>query len=607
MNSDNFVNKFLKNKRYRAVETATSETEMRIKSFVIENAIYCFPLVLSIVGWYFYATFKNQTLPWGQTYSVFQPMGVFWILSGTVLTILAQLFVKPIIKNAFDVREKEMTEDVYQKGAKFCTIDEFNNSMHDYVENEFLLSKDENVCEKFCVQLDKGYLNIPRISLATGLCIIGAPGQGKSVLVNRFLDEIRTSKKSSKQIIVDVKGEFVSKFYDASKDIIICPSDVRSWRFDLVSLLHTQIDTGVLAEILVSDDKTTSDPHWVSSARAIMEAVLVYSSKRNIGNTEIYEIISDPEKLFFMIYEDNEARLIAAQYLYRDENGTPSKETQSILSTLARKAKVLQYLKMLDLQKTEKLNLKEWLENGESGRLFLLSTENLSKVFTPLYGVIVSYVISTLLNFKDTNKNDYFFILDELPRLGKALGENLEKALAVGRSKGIKVVMAMQSYSQLIKEFGKDAGESILDTTNSFFVFKSNISAQFVEKMFGKTTIIRNNESFSMGVENMADRTQIARQMVKESLVDEAEITRLDKFEFYARVEGCKDILKSKFAPIFVKGNGTEPYVENSKMNIEFIVNEMRKVVKTISNRFVDLKKVRHEKKESSTSVVLDF
>lgn len=607
MNSDNVVNKFLKNKRYRAVETATSETEMRIKSFVIENAIYCFPLVLSIVGWYFYATLKNQTLPWGQTYSVFQPMGVLWILSGTVLTILAQLFVKPIIKNAFDVREKEMTEDVYQKGAKFCTIDEFNNSMHDYVENEFLLSKDENVREKFCVQLDKGYLNIPRISLATGLCIIGAPGQGKSVLVNRFLDEIRISQKSSKQIIVDVKGEFVSKFYDASKDIIICPSDIRSWRFDLVSLLHTQIDTGVLAEILVSDDKTTSDPHWVSSARAIMEAVLVYASKRNIGNTEIYEIISDPEKLFFMIQEDNEARLIAAQYLYRDENGTPSKETQSILSTLARKAKVLQYLKMLDLQKTEKLNLKEWLENGESGRLFLLSTENLSKVFTPLYGVIVSYVISTLLNFKDTNKNDYFFILDELPRLGKALGENLEKALAVGRSKGIKVVMAMQSYSQLIKEFGKDAGESILDTTNSFFVFKSNISAQFVEKMFGKTTIIRNNESFSMGVENMADRTQIARQMVKESLVDEAEITRLDKFEFYARVEGCKDILKSKFAPIFVKGNGTEPYVENSKMNIEFLVNEMRKVVKIISNRFVDFKKVRHEKKESRASVVLDF
>ena len=122
----NSLNHFFKDKRYRAIETATSESEMRLKSFLIENAVYYFPLIASILGWYLYATMKNQFLPWGQTYSLFQIQGALCVSCGVILTFFAQSFIKPIVKNALDIHEKELTEDLYQKGAKFCTLDEFN-------------------------------------------------------------------------------------------------------------------------------------------------------------------------------------------------------------------------------------------------------------------------------------------------------------------------------------------------------------------------------------------------------------------------------------------------------------------------------------------------
>jgi type IV secretory pathway TraG/TraD family ATPase VirD4 len=284
------------------------------------------------------------------------------------------------------------------------------------------------------------------------------PGRGKSVLINQLVNQISNSKK---QVIIDVKGEFVEKFFDKEKDLIICPADIRSARFNLYELIRTKIDAGVVAEILVPDDRTTQDPHWVNSARAVIEGLLIYAAKNKLNNTDIYKYLTD-FTLLQKIKKDEEVYPIVANFVRSDNDDIPSKETQSIISTAIRKAKALQYLSYLDNLDTDKIDFKKWLFDNNGGKLFLLSTENLNKVFAPLYGVITSYLISTILDERDNFDNEFYFILDELPQLGKALEENLEKGLAVGRSKGLKFVMALQDFNQLKKSFGEQETNSIL-------------------------------------------------------------------------------------------------------------------------------------------------
>jgi len=591
---ENFIQNSTSSNRYRAWEKLEHETNMRLKAFFIENAVYLAPFFILNVGYFAYGLMQEATMPFNQHFDFFSfTYSVIFLLS-IAFTYLNLKYVKPILSKEIEKSEKELTEDVYVEGNKLINTRQFNKCIENYLEKERQIKNRED--KIFLIQTapledkkDKLFeknpkpIKIPSSILSTGLCISGSPGRGKSVLINQIVNQIPNSKK---QIIIDVKGEFVEKFFNVETDLIICPADVRSAKFNLYELIRTKIDAGVIAEILVPDDKQTQDPHWVNAARAVIEGLLIYAAKNKLSNTDIYKYLTD-FSLLQKIKEDEEVYPIVANFI-RDENGNPSKETQSIISTAIRKAKALQYLSYLDELNTEKIDFKKWLFDGNGGKLFLLSTENLNKVFAPLYGVITSYLISTILDERDSFNNEFYFILDELPQLGKALGENLEKGLAVGRSKGLKFIMALQDFNQLKKSFGEQETNSILATTNSFIVFQNFYGAQHLEKFFGKTTIIRNDESFTFSQEPMGDRISVSRKKITENLINDAKIQRLEKFEFFAKIEGCKDVLKAKLAPVFINKKIVERFVENKNMLIQ-----QKILLKKIKNRFVNLNKTK--------------
>jgi len=580
--------------KYRAWEKLEHETNMRLKAFFIENGVYLAPFFILNIGYFAFGLMQEATMPFNQHFNFFSFTYLIIFVLSIALTYLNLKYIKPILSKEIEKSEKELTEDVYVEGNKLITTKEFNKCISNYIEKEKKIKNKED--KIFLIPTapledknDKLFeenpepIKIPASILSTGLCISGSPGRGKSVLINQIVNQIPNSKKL---IIIDVKGEFVEKFFDKEKDLIICPADIRSARFNLFELIRTKIDAGVIAEILVTEDKNTQDPHWVNAARAVVEGLLIYAAKNKLSNTDIYKYLTD-FSLLKKIKEDEEVYPIVANFI-RDENGIPSKETQSIISTAIRKAKALQYLSYLDDLNTEKIDFKKWLFDGNGGKLFLLSTENLNKVFAPLYGVITSYLISTILDERDNFENEFYFILDELPQLGKALGENLEKGLAVGRSKGLKFIMALQDFNQLKKSFGEQETNSILATTNSFIVFQNFYGAQHLEKFFGKTTIIRNEESFTFSQEPMGDRVSVNRKKVTENLINDAKIQRLEKFEFYAKIEGCKDVLKAKLAPVFINRRVTERFIENKNMIIA-----KKNLLKQIKNKFVNLNKRR--------------
>ena len=590
-NIENFIQNSTSSNRYRAWEKLTHETNMRLKAFFIENGVYLSPFFILNIGYFGFGLIKEAPMPLNQHFNFFSFTYLIILILSIILTYLNFKYIKPILSKEIEQSEKELTEDVYVEGNKLINTKEFNQIIKNYIEEENKIKNKKE--QSFIIQTtqlnpqDKLFEENPEpiiISsniLSTGLCISGSPGRGKSVLINQIVEQIPISKKT---IVIDVKGEFIEKFFNPQTDLIICPADIRSAKFNLFELIRTKIDAGVIAEILVAEDKNSQDPHWVNAARAVVEGLLIYAAKNKLSNTNIYKYLTD-FTLLEKIKDDEEIYPIVANFI-RDENGNPSKETQSIISTAIRKTKALQYLSYLDNLDTQKIDFKKWLFDGNGGKLFLLSTENLNKVFAPLYGVITSYLISTILDERDNFDNEFYFILDELPQLGKSLGENLEKGLAVGRSKGLKFIMALQDFNQLKKSFGEQETNSILATTNSFIVFQNFYGAQHLEKFFGKTTIIRNEESFTFSQEPMGDRVSVSRKKVTENLINDAKIQRLSKFEFYAKFEGCQDVLKTKLAPVFINRRVTDKFIENKNMIIT-----KQNLIKQIKNKFINLNK----------------
>lgn len=595
------IEKNINSKTYRAWEKLEHESQMRFKAWGIEQSIYFAPTIAVMFVYFLFGLIQDMDLPYNQSFDFFSATFFYILIVTAAINLFLLKYFKPLFDDIMKKHSQDLSEDVYQKGAKFANTKEYNQTIEHFLKTEFEISKSSSTLETFKVPLqklshddDKRFevephdMKIPRISLATGLCIMGSPGRGKSMLINHIINQI-PNNANTKTILIDVKGEFVEKFYNPLTDFILCPADLRSVKFELYKFIKTHVDAGVIADILIPDDKNTPDPHWTNAARAVMEGILVKAAKRKLSNKEIFAMVSDA-KLLNELKNDEDIRNIVYNFLRGDvTEDALSRETASILSTLARKAKPLQYLKYADdLEGNDFIEFKSWLCDGKGGKLFLLATDNLSRVFSPLYGVITSYLISSILDGADNRDLNFYFILDELPRLGKALGENLEKALAVGRSKGIKIIMAMQSYSQIKKEFGEKEAESILDTTNSYVIFQNNIGAEFLEKYFGKTTVLRNDESFSFGMDSMADRVTVSRKEVKEALIDSAEISRLNIFEFYAKIEGCADVLKGRLAAEFIHSKNIPKYLENPKMTIEALEKEVRYIIKYIENNFIN-------------------
>ena len=75
------------------------------------------------------------------------------------------------------------------------------------------------------------------------------------------------------------------------------------------------------------------------------------------------------------------------------------------------------------------------------------------------------------LRKKDTDtailKRRAYFILDEFGNLPKM--ENIEGMVTVGRSRGIRYLFVLQSFSQLTAKYGKDIGD-IIKTNCKVFV-----------------------------------------------------------------------------------------------------------------------------------------
>lgn len=581
---------------YKAWEKGTMEAQMNIKSYMIEWGLLLSPLLVTNALWGFWVMLKTSSMPYGQSYGYFS-LG-FWIClalgAGGVFVVMKKL--RPSIVGYISEQKAKLTQDAYIKGARFIDSFGFNEKMGQYMDKMFNRHKTDAMLESFKIPIDKlqeddkryeeepaRNMIIPKFSLSTGLGIIGAPGSGKGVLLSPIVQQIGNKDKS---IIVDVKGEFLEKFYDPEIDIIICPSDLRSHKITLTELVDTQVSAGSLAEILVPEDKTTQDPHWVASARLVMEAVLLYGKARRWSNEEVFNAISD-QKILHEIQKDPEVAYLISNLL----SGAESKELKSVLTTLMRKSRVIQYLQFVNKTRNETVRLDKWLKDGKGGKLFLLSNDELLSVFAPFYGSIIGYLIRQLLKLPDQKEQRFYFILDELPQLGKTLGKNLQKALAVGRSKGFNVVFAMQSYSQLKSEFGQDESEAILDTANSIVTFKTHFGGEFISKLYGQTTLKRPDDSVSMGMESMSDRITVNMKEVKENLIDGSEFKRLEELEFFAMIEGCQDVLKSKLAPKFIEKNGTPAYTENPEIIVK-LADEMNKYIKRIETSFVNFKKV---------------
>ena len=237
--------------------------------------------------------------------------------------------------------------------------------------------------KKFIMQI--GPIHIPTDLESRHILVYGASGSGKSTLLAQMLHSINNyvnkTKESRPYILVDVKPEFIGKFYKEG-DIVFCPFDKRGVAWNPFNDITDMTDYDSFARSLFAFKG--KDPFWEEAAARILSDILrtlhlqgkaTVKDLRSTINMDVDDLKDILDRLPTEFFKSS--RLL----------NSPDSTILSILATLNVNTAVFDYLKS---DSNDSFSFRKYIKgeyrrsDGTIPNLYILSPADKSELMTPL-------------------------------------------------------------------------------------------------------------------------------------------------------------------------------------------------------------------------------
>lgn len=367
--------------------------------------------------------------------------------------------------------------------------------------------------------------------------ICGASGAGKSQLFFQLLEQIRSRGDSA--IILDNSCSFVPLFFREESDAILNPGDARCASWDLWREATTKSDLQTLASSLIPDTGE-SEPFWNNGARTVF--VELAEKLRGRPDRSLQELL----RLMMCSSLKELSGLLEGTPAGRLTNELIDKTAESIRGVLASKLACLEALGKGG--SGNPFSVREWVQQAaeadKSRFLFISSTDKQLAEIRPLISAWTSLACSALLSLSQERSRRIWVICDELPSLQKL--PRLSETLAQVRKFGGCFVLGLQAFSQLETVYGRTEADTILEGTNTKFVFRmaGSQGSRTASALLGNADIERPTESYSYGQNTVRDGISLATQRLSVPLVSPSEIQEMKDLVAYFKVGAAIPVAK---------------------------------------------------------------
>ena len=395
-------------------------------------------------------------------------------------------------------------------------------------ENKILTAKEvRNTLRKMKAMSDLVVGDMPLIkNMETRHFLVsGSTGSGKTNLMHNMLPQIE--RRGEPAIVIDNTGEMIAKYYNPERgDVIFNPMDARSNDWDFWSDCSNVEELERFSKILFSFNRKSSDsksdPFWEQSAEIVFNECVKYLTKSNNKTIESLQSLTINATV-----EELKKRLVdtpAARYLTDDSKGMSS----SVLSTLATNTRPITYLN--ENSPLGKFSLKKYfkkLNQGSNAWLFLSTKPSSRNLTLPLIACLTELSLCQLLDIGINNNRRLWFVIDELPSLGKLPA--LSTLMSEGRKYGSCIMCGMQSLNQLYSIYGQYEGSTIFGQFGTRFFFRNteNLIARQISESSGMETITRQQKNTSFGVNEFRDGVSYNEHQQKKPLIETSDLSSL--------------------------------------------------------------------------------
>ena len=305
----------------------------------------------------------------------------------------------------------------------------------------------------------------------------GTTGSGKTQGIMRLLSEIR-SRGPARIMIHDTKGDYVQSATKGTA--LIGPTDARGTPWDIAADISSDLDAELIASVVIPE---TRDPFWSSSARLVLTGMLMHCRQAH-GQDWTWAHLA---ALLDLPADEFQQVLIAAHPVI-GRRLEPGKTTDSILITVIASLSWIRHLALAWPDSKKGMSVTRWAAGEGWPRTIIFQHLDAStSLARPVIAAMVSLAARRLLSLPDDHDREVWLLLDELPALPRIAA--LPALLERGRSKGVRVVLAYQSYSQLIDVYGRETTQTIesLCGTSIFFRSPAGETADHISEQIGET------------------------------------------------------------------------------------------------------------------------
>jgi len=335
--------------------------------------------------------------------------------------------------------------------------------------------------------------------------LIGGTGCGKTTLFYHFVSQIKRNMTNDDVMIVfDSKGDFYSKFYDASRDFVIgnsrqYSSQSQHWNIfkEILAdgweerdfILNTQ---EICKSFFEERTKNTTNAFFPNAARDTLAAIIVAFIRAGIKDPEFknaafYNTVlkgfldaSNAQMIMNLLGNSPDANAILS-YISGD-----NAQSQGVLSEMH---SIMREILIGVFAEKGMFSMREFVRNKGNKTLFIEYDLSIGSMLTPVYRLMFDLALKEALGRNKAQGNVYL-VCDEfklLPHL-----RHIDDGVNFGRSLGVKVFAGVQSIEQLYEIYGQSRGRNIAAGFSSIYAFRANDAAtrDYITGLFGKNIVL---------------------------------------------------------------------------------------------------------------------
>lgn len=305
------------------------------------------------------------------------------------------------------------------------------------------------------------YCPIPFAAETKNILVVGAPNSGKTGIIRALIDQ--SIERADRILILCKKGDMTQSF-DKDEVVLIAPHHADSYDLDLAADIADFAAAEQFATDVVPE---SSPPFWSQTARTILTDIIAA------------QIATNPRRwnaltLFEAAMEESDAIrekikvlwLNAAPLLHGAGADDEDKTVAGVLDTM--RSAVFDSLRLLafasnTIPASRRFSVRRWLARDYSGPRIVIAqfSSEYEALSTMVIGGLIKRIARLVADPKVgvDAKRRVVLALDEFDALGKI--DDLPRALAVGREKGLVVIIGVQSVWQVITKYGRDLANTL--------------------------------------------------------------------------------------------------------------------------------------------------